>query len=178
MHPFIRKRLLIEEEYKDRIIEFSYYPDINQLFYVTEILITDYSSNIYEFSLQKKPIISFAYDKAEYELIRSVHRTLDKYAPGKVCTTLDEVVDTIKKKDFEKANANIKKAQAIINELRVTLDHKYSVWEDFERVYDYIARRLLDANLQKDIEIIEDALKYIREMRDAWKEVMRLNSAK
>ena len=84
----------------------------------------------------------------------------------------------IKKKDFEKANANIKKAQAIINELRVTLDHKYSVWEDFERVYDYIARRLLDANLQKDIEIIEDALKYIREMSDAWKEVMRLNSAK
>lgn len=84
----------------------------------------------------------------------------------------------IKKKDFEKANANIKKAQAIINELRVTLDHKYSVWEDFERVYDYIARRLLDANLQKDIEIIEDALKYIRGMRDAWKEVMRLNSAK
>lgn len=84
----------------------------------------------------------------------------------------------IEKKDFEKANANIKKAQAIINELRVTLDHKYSVWEDFERVYDYIARRLLDANLQKDIEIIEEALKYIREMRDAWKEVMRLNNAK
>lgn len=84
----------------------------------------------------------------------------------------------LEKKDIEKANANIKKAQAIINELRVTLDHKYSVWEDFERVYDYIARRLLDANLQKDIEIIEDALKYIREMRDAWKEVMRLNSAK
>ncbi len=84
----------------------------------------------------------------------------------------------IEKKDIEKANANIKKAQAIINELRVTLDHKYSVWEDFERVYDYIARRLLEANLQKDIEIIEDALKYIREMRDAWKEVMRLNSAK
>lgn len=84
----------------------------------------------------------------------------------------------IEKKDFEKANANIKKAQAIINELRVTLDHKYSVWEDFERVYDYIARRLLDANLQKDTEIIEDALKYIREMRDTWKEVMRLSSAK
>ena len=81
----------------------------------------------------------------------------------------------IEKKDIEKANANIKKAQAIINELRVTLDHKYSVWEDFERVYDYIARRLLEANLQKDIEIIEDALKYIRDMRDTWKEVMRAN---
>lgn len=82
----------------------------------------------------------------------------------------------IEKKDLEKANANIKRAQAIINELRVTLNHKYAVWEDFERVYDYIARRLIDANLQKDIEIIEEALKYIREMRDAWKEVMRINN--
>ena len=56
-----------------------------------------------------------------------------------------------------------------------TLDHKYKVWEDFDRVYDYIYRRLVDGNMKKDIEIIEDALKYIREMRDTWKEVMRLN---
>lgn len=84
----------------------------------------------------------------------------------------------IEKEDFETANTNIKKAQAIINEFRVTLDHSYPVWEDFERVYDYIYRRLLDANLQKDIEILEDALKYIREMKDTWKEVMRLNNVK
>lgn len=81
----------------------------------------------------------------------------------------------IEKKDYEKANNNIKKAQAIITELRVTLDHKYPVWEDFERVYDYIYRRLVEGNVHKDIEVIEDALKYIREMRDTWKEVMRLN---
>lgn len=81
----------------------------------------------------------------------------------------------IEKKDYEKANTNIKKAQAIIMEFRVTLDHKYPVWEDFERVYDYIYRRLIEANIQKDAEILEDALKYIREMRDTWKEVMQLN---
>lgn len=80
----------------------------------------------------------------------------------------------IEKKDFEKANNNIKKAQAIIMELRVTLDHNYPVWEDFERVYEYIYNRLVEANLQKDYEILEDALKYIREMRDTWKEVIRL----
>jgi CDP-ribitol ribitolphosphotransferase len=101
MHPFIRKQIEIEEQYKDCIIDFSSYPDINELFYVTDILITDFSSNIYEFSLQKKPIISYAYDKYEYELLRSVHRTLDKYAPGKVCLTFDEVVETITNKDFE-----------------------------------------------------------------------------
>lgn len=101
MHPFILKKMEIEPQYQDRIIDFSNFPDINQLFYVTEILITDYSSNIYEFSLQRKPIISFAYDKDEYELLRSVHRPLDKYAPGKVCLTIDEVIETIKNKDFE-----------------------------------------------------------------------------
>ena len=60
-------------------------------------------------------------------------------------------------------------------EFRVTLDHKYPVWEDFERVYDYIYRQLIEGNIKKDKETIEDALKYIREMRDTWKEVMRLN---
>lgn len=81
----------------------------------------------------------------------------------------------IEKQDMEKANVNLKKAQAIITELRATLDPKYPVWQDFERVYDYIYRRLLEGNIKKDAEIVEDALKYIREMRDTWKEVMRLN---
>lgn len=81
----------------------------------------------------------------------------------------------IEKKEIEKANTNLKKAQNIISELRASLDRKYPVWEDFERVYDYIYRRLVEGNMKKDAEIIEDALKYIREMRDTWKEVMRLN---
>lgn len=70
----------------------------------------------------------------------------------------------------------MKKAQAIITELRVTLDHKYAVWEDFERVYDYIYRKLVEANIHKDTEALEEALKRIREMRDTWKEVMRKNT--
>ena len=72
-----------------------------------------------------------------------------------------------------KTHDNIKKAQAIISELRVTLDHKYPVWEDFDRVYDYIYRRLVEGNMSKEIDVIEDALKYIREMCDTWKEVMK-----
>lgn len=81
------------------------------------------------------------------------------------------------KKEYEKINTNLKKAQAIITEFRATLDCKYPVWEDFERVYDYIYRCLIDANIHKDEEKLQEALKYIREMRDTWKEVMRLNEA-
>lgn len=80
--------------------------------------------------------------------------------------------------DIEKANTNIIKAEKIINEFRVTLDFKYPVAKDFDLVYDYIYRRLIEANIRKDAEILNDALKYIREMRDTWKEVMRLNRAK
>lgn len=81
------------------------------------------------------------------------------------------------KKEYEKINTNLKKAQAIITEFRATLDCKYPVWEDFERVYDYIYRCLIDANIHKDEEKLQEALKYIREMRDTWNEVMRLNKA-
>lgn len=72
----------------------------------------------------------------------------------------------------EKANNNIIKAQKIIAELRATLDFKYPVAKDFEVVYDYIYRRLVEANIKKDKEILKEATQYIREMRDTWKQVM------
>ena len=80
----------------------------------------------------------------------------------------------IEKGDVQKAHTNLKRAQDIITEFRITLDHKYPVWEDFERVYDYIYRKLVEANMHKDVEALDEALKYIREMRDTWKQVMKL----
>ncbi|MBQ7200377.1 MAG: flagellar export chaperone FliS [Eubacterium sp.] len=80
----------------------------------------------------------------------------------------------IEKGDIQKAHENIMRAQRVITVFRATLDRKYPVWEDFERVYDYIYRKLVEANMHKDLVPLEEALKYIREMRDTWKEVMRL----
>ncbi|MCD7810111.1 MAG: CDP-glycerol glycerophosphotransferase family protein, partial [Erysipelotrichaceae bacterium] len=64
-------------------------------------IITYYSSNIYEFSLHKKPIIFYDFVIEEYVLTRGVHRNINEYSPGKICYTIDEVVNTIKNKDFE-----------------------------------------------------------------------------
>lgn len=80
--------------------------------------------------------------------------------------------------DIQKAHENIVKTENIIMEFRSTLDHKYPVWVEFDRVYDYIYRRLVDANIKKDKEILEEALGYIREMRDTWKEVMKAGKSK
>lgn len=82
-------------------------------------------------------------------------------------------IGAIEKKDYEKANTNIQKARKIIVELQSTLDHKYPVAEDFDRIYDYIFHKLVQANIKKDPEILEEALVELRDLRDAWKEIMR-----
>lgn len=89
----------------------------------------------------------------------------------KFCNLASMAID---KKDYEKANINIIKSERIISEFRATLDFKYPVAKDFDNVYNYIYQRLIEANIKKDKEILEEALGYIREMRDTWKEVMKL----
>ena len=79
----------------------------------------------------------------------------------------------LEKNDYEKVSTNLIKAQNIITEFRATLDFKYPVAKDFDVVYEYIHRTLVDANLKKDKELVEEALGRIKEMRDTWKEVMK-----
>ncbi|MFT4144600.1 MAG: flagellar export chaperone FliS [Mobilitalea sp.] len=81
----------------------------------------------------------------------------------------------MEKNDIQKTNLNIIKTERIITELRGTLDFKYPIASEFDKIYDYIYRRLIDANIKKDKVILEEALDYIREMRDAWKDIMKLS---
>lgn len=86
-------------------------------------------------------------------------------------------LEGIEENDINKAHTNIIKAENIILELRSNLDMKYPVAEEFDKVYDYIYRRLFEANMKKDAEILKEATKHIKTMRDTWKEVMRRNNA-
>lgn len=86
-------------------------------------------------------------------------------------------LEGIEEKDIQKAHDNIMKAEKIIMQLRSSLDMKYPVAEDFDRVYDYVYRRLVEANMKKDAEVLKEATEHIKTMRDTWKEVMRLNNA-
>ncbi len=87
-------------------------------------------------------------------------------------------VMAMEKKDVQKAHNNIIRVQRIIEEFRSTLDRKYPVAEDFDRVYVYILKRLLEANIKKDPEILEEILEHLRSMRDTWVEVMKANKVK
>lgn len=76
-------------------------------------------------------------------------------------------------KDPSKAHENVVKVEKIIQNFRETLDKKYPIWEDFEKVYVYLLRRCHEANIAKDPEIMQEVVKHLRSMRDNWKEVMK-----
>ncbi|MCI9492652.1 MAG: flagellar export chaperone FliS [Lachnospiraceae bacterium] len=84
-------------------------------------------------------------------------------------------IAAVEEKDVEKAHNNIMKVQNIIGEFLSTLDHKYPVAKDFENVYNYLMDRLMEANMKKDKEILEEILEHLRTMRDTWKEIMEQN---
>ena len=84
-------------------------------------------------------------------------------------------IDAVEHKDVARAHKNIVKVENIINYLRTTLDMKYAVAHDFERMYVYLHRRLIEANTKKDAEILQEINDHLRSIRDTWKEIMRIN---
>ena len=85
-------------------------------------------------------------------------------------------IEGVEQKDIEKAHNNIRKCDRVIEEFQITLNRKYPVAKDFDEVYKYLRQRLLEANIKKDKEILEEVLEHLRTMRDTWKEVMRLTN--
>ncbi len=87
-------------------------------------------------------------------------------------------ISALEQKNIEKAHINIVKTERIIDHLRITLDTKYPVAQDFERIYEYLSRRLVEANMHKNKEILEEVCGHLRTVRDTWKEVMRISKEK
>ena len=82
----------------------------------------------------------------------------------------------IKAGDHQMAHTAIVRAQDIISELNVTLDHGYgSVAANLSRVYEYLYWRLVEANCKKDLVAIEEVLGLVRELLPAWQEAVRAN---
>jgi flagellar protein FliS len=80
----------------------------------------------------------------------------------------------IDEKRNDKAHNCIIKAQNILLHFSMTLDMNYEVSQGLEQMYDYMYRRLLDANIKKSREILEEVLGFAKELRDAWSQAMKL----
>ena len=84
LHPFIRSQAPIGPELKGFAIDVSDHPDINELLLISDVLITDYSSVIYEYALLERPIIFFAPDYEAYERERGFYFDFRTGAPGPI----------------------------------------------------------------------------------------------
>jgi flagellar secretion chaperone FliS len=84
----------------------------------------------------------------------------------------------IEDKNIELKNTNIQKAQAIVSELMVTLNTDLEISQNLMSLYDYINRRLTEANVKNDSAILVEVEEMITEFRDTWKQVIQLNRQK
>lgn len=100
-HPFVPPPVPVPPEYADRVVDVTSFPGVNDLLHVSDILITDYSSIIYEYSLLDRPMLFFAPDRQAYAATRGFHRDFEDVAPGKICDTIAEVVKAIESEDYE-----------------------------------------------------------------------------
>lgn len=107
MHHFIKGEVPIPEEYADRFIDLSHYPDGLGLLHSTDVLITDYSSIIYEYALLDRPILFYAYDRDAYAATRGFQQDYDSSAPGKVCQSFDELLTALRTGDFEQEKVTL-----------------------------------------------------------------------
>jgi len=80
----------------------------------------------------------------------------------------------INEMNIEKANTSIMRAQAIVREFQITLDMNYELSASLDSMYDYMYRRLIEANIKKDNSIIVEVLGYAKDFRDTWAQAMKL----
>ena len=101
LHPFIKDSIKITEENRRFIIDLSSEREINDLLFVSDILITDYSSVCFEYSLLNRPMIFFTYDLEEYIESRDFYYPFESFVPGPIVRSTEEIIDVIKNNHFD-----------------------------------------------------------------------------
>lgn len=101
MHPFCKERYSIDDRYKNCIFDMSGDSDINELLFVTDLLVTDYSSVIFEASLLDIPMLFYSYDLQEYVTSRDFYYEYESFVPGKIVYNQNELTQSIVNKDFD-----------------------------------------------------------------------------
>lgn len=101
LHPFINNYPDYDFKDDDFYIDLSKNQDINDLLFITDVLITDYSSVIFEYSLFERPVIFFTPDYDDYIAHRDFFYDFDKYNYGIKATNMDELIEALRVKKVD-----------------------------------------------------------------------------
>jgi CDP-ribitol ribitolphosphotransferase / teichoic acid ribitol-phosphate polymerase len=101
IHPLVRDSISIPEQYADRFFDATHNREINDFLLVADLVITDYSSLVFECAAINCPMLFFAYDLDEYIAERGFYTPFEEFVPGKIVRTFDELLAAIRADDFE-----------------------------------------------------------------------------
>lgn len=97
LHVVIAGKAVIPEGYEGRIIDVTRYPDLNELFLASDVLVTDYSSLFFDYALLERPIVFFAYDLEEYrDELRGFYLDYPEDLPGPVVADLETLGQAVR----------------------------------------------------------------------------------
>lgn len=103
-HYFIANEIDVTE-YKGFVYDFSLFDDIAELYLVSDILITDYSSVFFDYANLKRPILFYTYDIEKYrDQLRGFYISMESEVPGPLLMTTEEVIDAIQNIDEMQLN--------------------------------------------------------------------------
>lgn len=100
-HPFVTESHPVPKSLKDKVLDLSKESEINDLLFITDLLITDYSSVIFEASLLNIPMLFYAFDLEEYTVTRDFYYPFKDFVPGKIVRNMEQIKQAILKKDYE-----------------------------------------------------------------------------
>lgn len=100
-HPFVPERHPVSDKVKKRVLDLSKESEINDLLFVTDLLITDYSSVIFEASLLDIPMLFYAFDLEDYVVNRDFYYPFKNFVPGKIVRNLEQIISAIEQEDYE-----------------------------------------------------------------------------
>ncbi|NGZ76117.1 flagellar export chaperone FliS [Saccharibacillus alkalitolerans] len=84
-------------------------------------------------------------------------------------------IDGIAERNYESANNNLCKAQAIVHELTSSLNFDYPIASELARIYEYMLHLLIEANVKKNAAPAEEVLEHLSELREAWIEAGKVS---
>lgn len=100
-HPFVSSRHPIPERCRNRVLDLSGESELNDLLFIADLVITDYSSLVFEASLLDLPMLFYTFDLHEYIEKRDFYFSYESFVPGRMCSTLEELERAVSEKDFE-----------------------------------------------------------------------------
>ena len=100
MHAYTNK--LLGLKFNDILRDYSVYPNVNDLFKVADILISDYSASMSDYAILERPVLCFTYDYEQYRDERGLYLDYSTDMPSGILRTEDDVLNYIKAMDYEK----------------------------------------------------------------------------